>query len=832
MRTTMSPAIFASALLLSAVSLAAQDELSDQDFFNQQVLPLLRDNCFECHGQKKQKGELRLDSYTTLLAGGELGKVVVPGDPDKSLLIKAIRYEDPDLQMPPKKRLSPEQVAVLEKWVKLGLPWPGADQTQAPTPIPAKKNRVITAEDRSYWAYQPVKRPAVPAVRQTAWVTNPIDAFIMAGLEAAGIGPNPPAGKRELIRRAYYDLIGLPPTPQQIEAFLADNSPNAYEKRVDELLQSPQYGQKWGRHWLDIVRYAETNGYERDGTKPNAWRYRDYVIQSLNNDKPYDAFIREQIAGDERHPTDGQAIIATGFYRLGVWDDEPADPEQARYDSYDDIVSITAQTFLGMTVNCARCHDHKVDPILQADYYRLLAFFRDIGPYSDTRDVASKFNTTDIFELTRPPQEKAKLKALADQKAQSQREAASLENEAIKKMPREDQIAAAANDRRAVVAKIDPFFNDAQRRQYAALKQEIKTLDEQLNIPRDLALSVNHCDPNPPQTHVLIRGSAHAQGDPVEPGFPQVLGFDDPKIPPAAAEARSSGRRRVLADWLASSQNPLTARVMVNRLWQHHFGRGIVRSSNDFGKLGEKPTHPQLLDWLASEFVSRGWRLKAMHKLIMLSSAYRMASADNTAALARDPTNELFWRLDMRRLTAEEIRDSILAVNGTLNPQMGGPSIYTPIPQEVLAGASMPDKAWGKSPPDQQARRSVYIFVKRSLVEPVLATFDLPDADSTCPVRFATTVPTQSLTMLNSQFMSDQAAALARRLKKEAGDRPEAQITLALQLALQRAPKPHEIQRGIHLMQAWQQQDGLSKDQALQYYCLMVLNLNEFVYLE
>jgi len=397
-------------------------------------------------------------------------------------------------------------------------------------------------DDEAHWSFQPVRRPAVPQVENAAWVTNPIDAFVLRRIEDEGLTPAPPAGKIELLRRACYDLTGLPPTPAEVDAFVADERPDAFDRVVEKLLASPRYGERWGRHWLDLVRFAETNSFERDSDKPFAWRYRDWVIRAFNEDKPYDRFVLEQIAGDELDEVTDDALIATGYYRLGFWDDEPTDRLQARYDELDDIVSTTGQVFLGLTVNCARCHDHKIDPIPQSDYYRMLAFFHGVTPYRDARG---------------------------------------------KQVPLPSQ-------------------------------------------PNEKALCAAENGPNAPETFVLRRGNAHLEGEKVEPGYMSVLGHAAPTIT-APKHGRSSGRRLAFARWLANPKNQLASRVMANRIWQHHFGRGIVRSPNDFGLRGTRPTHPELLDWLATELVARGWKIKSMHRLIMSSSAYRMSSRASAA---------------------------------------------------------------------------------------------------------------------------------------------------------------------------------------------------------
>ncbi len=540
-----------------------------------------------------------------------------------------------------------------------------------------------------------------------------------------------------MIRRLTFDLTGLPPTPGEVDAFLADRAPGAYERLVDRLLDSPHYGERWARHWLDLVRYGETNGYERDSAKPYAWRYRDYVIDAFNRDKPYDQFLREQIAGDLLEPRSADALIATGFYRLGIWDDEPADRPLARYDVLDGIVSTTGQVVLGMTVNCARCHDHKVDPIPQADYYRLLAFFNDIHD-QDARNI---------------------------------------------------QTVKDASGR-----KIDVMCASERGRQ---------------------------------QAHVLLRGSPANLGPAVGPGVPEVIGAD------VSTFDSDRGKRLALVDWLTDPRNPRTARVMANRLWQYHFGRAIVPTPNDFGKLGEPATHPELLDWLAAELVRNDWRIKPMHRLIVLSSAYRMSSRATPDELAADPSNRWFWRFPMRRLSAEEVRDAILSVSGDLRTKAGGPSVFPPIPREVLAGQSVPGQGWSVSPPDEAARRSVYIHVKRSLIVPILATHDAADTDSSCPVRYTTTVPTQSLGLLNGQFANEQAAGLADRLMHETpnGD-PAAMVRRAIRLTTSRSPDADEVRRDVEFLRMLETRAGLDRRAAPAQYALLVLNANAFLYLD
>ncbi len=803
-------------------------------FFEKDVLPVLKQHCFKCHGDEpKLKGNLNLTTRKGILEGGDTGPAVNEDKLGASLILRAINYKDDEHRMPPKGKLPDKELATIEKWVKDGLPV-SADRLGGDIAKVAPKGGVVTEEAKKYWAYQPVRRPDVPEIRNPKFeIRNPIDAFIAAKWEAKGLKPVKPAEKAALARRAYYDLLGLPPTPEEIDAFVNDKSPDAWEKLIDKLLASPQYGEKWGRHWLDVVRFAETNGYERDGPKPFAWRYRDYVIKSFNDDKPYTQFVKEQLAGDEISGFNPDAIIATGYYRLGIWDDEPADPELAIFDGYDDLVAVTGQAFLGVTFNCARCHDHKVDPIPSADYYKMVAFFRDIRPYSENRDVRSAFNLSDIT----PPDQRAKYEAELKQRearlGEIKKAMTAIEDEAIKKLPAEDQRAAEGNDRPAVVAKkVVPALAGKVKEDYTALRTEQATLEKKPDPPgRQLALSVNNCDARPPVTHILTRGSPHAKGKEVKPGFPEVLGLPEPKIPEAKASAKSSGRRTVLAEWIASKENPFTARVFVNRVWQYHFGRGIVPSTNDFGKLGEQPTHPELLDWLAAEFMDGDWKLKRLHKLIMMSSVYRLSAEADADNLKADPANSLLWRFNMRRLTGEEVRDSILAVSGSLNLKQFGPSTYPKIPKEVLAGQSVPGQGWPTSPSEEANRRSVYAHVKRSLRVPILVGFDQPDPDSSCPVRYVTTVPTQSLGLLNGEFANEQAAAFAKRLQKESPDLT-AQVTRAIRLTSGRVPGADEVKKDVAFITTMKEKHKLDDLTALTRYCLLCLNTNEFVYVD
>lgn len=826
-------------ILFSAGPAEAADA---EEHFRTHVLPVLDEHCFKCHGAEgKAKGGFDLASREAVLKGGDSGPAVDLKAPGKSVLLDMVSYRDADHEMPPDKgKLSPSAIGALEEWVRRGLVFDEEAVRARLETIESKGqfyDNSISEKTRNWWSFRPIIRPEAPEVSDPDWNSNPIDAFIFDRLKQNDLSPNEPASRQEWIRRAYYDLTGLPPSPEDVAAFENDHSAKAHEKVIDHLLASDRYGEKWGRHWLDLVRYAETNGYERDNPKPDAWRYRDYVIRSFNSDKPYDQFVKEQIAGDELDHVTKDSIIATGFQRLGIWDDEPVDADQAFYDGLDDVLATTGQTFMGLTIGCARCHEHKIDPMPQEDYYRLLAFFHNT--YNNIREGRFKkspysLNTTTVIASEEEVKEHNALKkALDDQvnELQKQIDAYELKVFATFSNPEKEDAKDQRTRRTMIVEKRKDVLSKEELEDCLAIEQELKQLRQRRLPELAQALSIKENGPVAPKTYVLLRGNAHSKGAEVRPGFPTILGFEDPEIPQPEPGAETSGRRRALAEWLVRDDNPLTARVIANRVWQFHFGRGICRSPSNFGQNGEMPTHPILLDWLASYLMEQGWSLKKLHKQIMLSSAYQMSSRADAKALAKDPENNLFWRFDMRRLTAEEIRDSIIHLSGKLNLQMGGPSIYTPVPEEILATASRPDAAWGRSSEDQQNRRSIYVYIKRSLHEPILKTFDMADTDSACAVRFATTVPTQALTMLNSEFLNDQAESFAKRLEQDAAD-TRSRVALALRLATSREPEAKEVQQGVDMMDELEKELHMSRHQALQRFCLLVLNMNEFVYLD
>jgi hypothetical protein len=678
----------------------------------------------------------------------------------------------------------------------------------------------ITDDDRSHWAFQPVHRPPLPEVANRWWCRNPIDRFVLGRLEANGVTPAPPAGTRALMRRLFLDVTGLPPTPEEQEAFLhADGTtPDAVERLVDDLLNRPAYGERWGRRWLDLVRYAETNGYERDATKPFAWRYRDYVIRNLNADKPFDRFVVEQLAGDELPAGEitAETLVATGFFRLGPWDDEPADPRQDRSDQLDDLVATTSQVFLGLTLACARCHNHKFEPLTMHDYYRMVAVFDPLQrPRKGRTERALPIGNAE--SLT----------------AQSRRDA--------QIAPLEEELASA---RKAIASVRDRDQQQPENlRRIRELEQSIERLRrESPELP--LGYFLHEPSPVPPETHLLLRGQAINPGPVVGPGVPAVLVAAQPAFPAEAASGVSTSRRRLaLAHWLTTPGNPLTARVIVNRVWQGHFGVGLVRTPSDFGVMGEPPTHPELLDWLASWFVAEGWSLKKLHRLILTSATYRMSTRNSPGSAANDPENPLLARRPYRRLEVEVICDAMLAASGELNREMYGPSMYPFIPPEALLGHSDPDKVWKPSNEVAASRRSIYAFLKRSLVVPLFELLDLCDTARSAATRSVTSVPTQALTQLNGDFVNRQARHLAERLRREAGPAPEDQLERAFLLTMARPPT--DVERTAMLgyleseaterlaearMEDRIEDTARARHEALVECCRAILNANEFVY--
>ncbi|HBE67775.1 MAG TPA: hypothetical protein DDW52_06465 [Planctomycetaceae bacterium] len=777
------------------------------DFAND-IQTVLARRCYSCHGPDLQEGSLRFDDRTTLIGEADSGeRAIVPGSPQDSELLRRVMSNDEGEQMPPEgKRLDEAEIAALKAWIEQG------------------------AEYKQHWAFQPLSSPDVPEVSQTDWGRDPIDAFILAKLEANQLQPVRQASPETLIRRVYLDTIGLPPAPEQVEALLSDWSEATYAQLVDDLLANPAFGERWARNWLDVVRYAETNSFERDGAKPNAWRYRDYVISAMNADKPFDRFIKEQLAGDELPDADAESLTATGYYRLGIWDDEPADPLQAVFDGYDDLVTTTSQGFLGLTLNCARCHDHKIDPLTQRDYYSMVALMRDVTPYATRRDQFTN-NQIDL-----EPDVARQYEQLDARIKELKRETRKLEQQVIVRMSATDQRATEGPKRKATLRRRLAEFAtpDELTKHGDFVAEQTKLESERSELPPRLrTLGLASVTDAIETTHVLTRGSPHSPAEEVTPAFPKLVGGGKPVLADSdsGTDRASYGRRLALAEWIAAEDNWLTSRVIVNRIWQHYFGRGIVRSPNNFGLMGTPPTHPELLDHLASSLTGDDWSLKSIHRRILLSSAYRMSTNADVAMAEQDPANDLFWRQNLRRLGAEQVRDSVLAVTGQLNQKQFGASFYPHLSAEVLASQSRPGNGWGNSSEAERARRSVYIHVKRSLPVPMLTAFDFPETDISCEARFLTTQPAQALTMLNSQWMQIQASHLASRVEQEAGADPVQQAVRCLQLVLS-APDVDaaDVDQLVDLKETLQSQHGLDEADALRAMCLTAMNLNAFLY--
>ena len=700
--------------------------------FNRDIAPLIAKRCLECHNKRDLKGDINLTTEVGFTKGTENGRLAL------ELVTKG--------EMPPKvkgqqQKLPDAEIALLKRWVNAGVAWPSGrvlDPYESTTDVRG---------GRDWWSLQPVVRPAVPRLAK-----HPVDAFIAAKLAKESIVSAVRADRRTLVRRAYFDLTGLPPTPEQVEQFIRDSAPDAWPRLIDRLLASPRHGEHWARYWLDLVRFAETDGYERDKLKPNIWRYRDWVINAFNSDMPYTQFVAEQLAGDEVPNRTEQSVVATGMIRAGTWNDEPNDPNDYLYTRLEDMVHTSTSAFLGLTVKCARCHEHKFDPIPQNDYYRIASFF-----WAGHMGQANQGGPT--------------TKALG----------------------------------------------------YEAYGWTDKSS-------------------NPPPIRLLLNGERHKPGPEIAPGFLSAVNALDKPLAPPPPGSKTTQRRLQFARWITNEQNPLTARVMVNRLWLQHFGQGLVRSPNNFGFKGELPTHPGLLDWLASEFMrptvdaGPAWTLKRIHKLIMTSSTYRQRSVHphETQYSQRDFLNRNLWKFNRRRISSESLRDAMLAVGGRLNMRMGGPSFYPGMSAEALEGLSRKAGDWKSSPADERSRRSIYMMTKRSRLLPLMTTFDFSDTTASCGQRDVTTVAPQALALLNNQFTHAQSEALAKRLAGHAAGTVE-QVKLAWQLAFGRNPSDGELgQAENHLHEQRQHFDGRNNPGhlALASLCHVLLNCNEFIYVD
>ena len=848
LRIALGTAGFAGALAVSAAAASTPD-------FEKDVAPILEQRCVQCHGDKQQLSDLRLDSRDSVLRGGKRGPAIEPGDSAGSLLYRHLTGEA-EPRMPFGSTLAPEEIATLKRWIDAGAEWPAAE---------AK-----SGNEKTWWAFRDPARNDPPDAG-----AHPVDAFLAARLSKDGIERAPRADPQTLVRRAYLDLVGLLPPPDVVDSFARDPSREAFARLVDELLDSPRYGERWGRHWLDAVRYADSSGYEHDYDQPHAWRYRDYVIKSFNDDKPYDRFVKEQLAGDELGDQSFETLTATGMLRVGprVLFREKDNP-QYRYTYLDDIIATTSRVFLGLTVDCARCHDHKFDPISQMDYYRTMAVFfpyiRYDFPLADEETVARHAAETEAVTVRIDPLKQRIAEIEAPYKAAARKRT-------LEKFPAEIQEAVrTAEEERtpgqkllaAQVASLSyteykDLISEEDSGRIAELRDRIEELELELPEPLPMAMGIRDGDyrfaPNglgdevqpgkgdredfsgiegtwlptknysPPSAHFLPNADYRNKGDEVEPGYIEVLAQGRDFNPTRPAHRISSGRRLALAEWIASERNPLTARVMVNRIWMHHFGEGLVYTASNFGAMGTRPSHPELLDWMASEFVREGWSMKAMHRLIMTSESYQMASAHSDAAAAKaDPGNKLLWKFRQRRLEGEVIRDIILGASGNLNLEAGGPGFFPPIPDEVRE--SFPKGKWDMAEPGPENwRRSVYAYAKRGLRYPLFEVFDQPNMNVTCERRTTTTVPTQALTLLNNRFALRQARHYADRVAGMADD-PAGWIRQAYRIALSRLPSESELEANLDFLRLQTEYHDGDAAAALTDLCDVILNLNEFLY--
>ncbi len=826
--TALNIALAALLALAAVAPLRADDRLNH---FESKIRPLLEKNCVVCHGADDPKGGLRL----TDRAGWSDAGVIELGRPRVSTLVSVLRDPDPEVRMPPPssgKKLSEREIQDIEAWIADGALDPRENPTGGENPTdgitsstgPKKRNRnfEITPQDESYWAFQPILSPSFKDSEAELSASQKIDLLIRrhlqsnTGADASATALITPAlaSPREQIRRATLDLWGIPPSPEVVQAFEKAPTIQAWDQTLNTLLQSKQYGMRWGRYWLDWVRYAETNGYERDGPKPHAWRYRDYVIDAFHRDKPYDQFIIEQLAGDEwaeqagwseTHEPDRwrQSIIATGFYRLHLWDDEPDDSDASEFDDADDIMVTIGSAFLGLTVGCARCHDHKFDPISQQDYYSMLAFLRGIDPYGLSKKGGGGRGTGRI-----------------------QRYLVSEEVSNTWEIDRQQRIA-------SLQSQLDNATDPAIR---LGLEGEIKAQRDAVP-PFDAALSVTEIGNQPKPTFILHRGDVHAPREQVSPEIPQILKRRLAIDSPTPNLPKSSGLRLQFARWVASPNHPLTARVMVNRIWQRHFGTGIVPTCDDFGRTGALPTSPELLDFLATELIASNWSIHHMHRIIMRTDAYRSSSRPtDPISQTLDLDGSLFSRQQIRRLDAEAIRDSMLAIAGNMGAKDSGPSIYPTLTQEVRDSANPVSLSqWNDSPVDQQNCRSVFLAVKRSLKIPFLESLDFANSSSPAGIRSVTTTAPQALLLLNDPWVHRQANLLTDRIQREVGAEFAPRLQRLWQLAYQRSPSRAEIDACRSLLEdqaGGSNAEGFLPDSAWESLCRAVLNSNEFLYVD
>lgn len=911
------------------------------EFFEKKIRPLIAAKCQKCHSADAQVAGLDMSSAEGFARGGESGALINKDKPEESRLLKVIGYNE-SLKMPPSGKLKEDEIEAITTWVKMGAPWPGTTTVAATAKTWPKNSSVrsFTDDEKNWWAFQPIRDFAPPQVKNSAWVKSPIDNFVLAKLEEKGLKPAAPADKLTLLRRATFDLTGLPPTTKEMNDFLADHSPDAFKKVVDRLLSSPRYGERWGRHWLDVARYADSTGNDEDHRYPHAWKYRDYVIQAFNDDLPYDQFVREQLAGDLLPAADGsevnrRGIIATGFLALGAKAIAQQDKVKMLYDVYDEQVDVTSKAFLGLTMACARCHNHKFDPILTKDYYAMTAMFAGTKSFSNweshvsvplekplvpkaefakyqaakkelaEKDKRVKLATEIITDSIKEPLVKQHAPRLADfmlaarkvyqngakleEVAAQTRLPADLLKKWIEYLKPSDKVRGYLNEwndakpeklnevalayqtrfqkrfaewearvtewrpkyqkalaenkslpgKPTLEAGEDRFYDDVyfgggpfsispkdkknftadQWTSLEALRKESEALKKAAPPEPDMACAVE--DGEPVKQKVFIRGDYNSHGDDAPPSFPAILEKYDTK-----PGFTGSGRLQ-FAQWLTRPEHPLTSRVMVNRVWSWHFGEGLVRTPDNFGKMGEKPSHPELLDYLARQFVQNGYSTKSLHRLIMLSSTYQMAS-DNPSAFEPDPDNRLLSRFNRRRLSIEEMRDGLLLIDGTIDFTMGG---------SLQSGRGTDgETSQGRLSvnPETLKRRSVYIPLRRANLPTLLNLFDFGDATTMTGKRQLTNVATQALFWLNSQFLTEGSTKVAQSLLVSEAKNDATRLATAYLLILNRKADQSEIDAGIKYLENFKQKFAGDKaeQKAWQSYCRILMASNDFIYVD
>ncbi len=806
---------------------AKRSSVKAAEFFETRVRPLLVERCMDCHNEDAPESDLRLDSLQALLDGGLRGPAIVPGDAKNSLLFHAVSHSEADLQMPEGEKLSAEEIRWLSKWIDEGAFWPG-ESAEVREAIADNDGPLFSQEDKSFWAFVPPVLPPLPKVNDAAWVKAELDHFILAKLEASQLKPSPPAEKRTLIRRAYFDLIGLPPSPEQVAAFLLDESPNAFDRVVDELLASPRYGERWGRHWLDVARYADSNGLDENWAFEFIYKYRDWVIEAFNRDLPFTDFVRYQLAGDliEQSPGECRAdtmqrVAAAGFLSLGPKMIADDDPQKKKMDIIDEQLNVVSQAFMALTVGCARCHDHKFDPIPTWDYYAMAGIFKSTKTMEHLRVVAPV--ALHEFEYDGYSQD---IQAYEDRLVQLERERNAFWMEFAKPAYDSEQ-----EDSQATDAGSDDAFQlpkhpekwvpkdrqDEWQKLVATIDQHQATKPEKIKV-------MAPTEGEPEDLRVSIRGNYLTLGEPTRRQFLRIITGEQPQ----PLQTTQSGRLE-LAQWLTDETHPLTARVIVNRIWRWRFGRGLVATTDNFGKLGERPTHPELLDWLAVKFMQDGWSIKKLHKRMLLSSTYQMSSQTDPLAIEIDPENKLWSRFSRKRLEAEAIRDSILCVSHGLDLAMYG-SLMDLKDRAYVTGTASKTQDYGNP------RRSVYQPVFRSAVYDVFTAFDFPDPATPNGDRHDSVVAPQALMMMNSTLVADSAARLAMKLIDEF-ETDEMRVAALFQRTLSRPPDDQEVEQVLGYLTAVQadlEDSGESQacEKTWQSICRTLISSNEFLYLD